>query len=83
MKDNGRNGFVAISAGNPTAVPTPDAWAATTAYRLDQVVTVGTGADEVQARCILAHTSGSGAALTSSGGTLGGDDSDNLSLIHI
>lgn len=81
MRENGRGGQLAISAGNPTAVPTPDAWAASTAYKLDQVVTVGSGADATQALCILAHTAGA-SGLTASSGVLSGDDAPNWMAIE-
>ena len=77
----GRGGQAAISGGSPTAVTAPSDWAASTEYERGDVVTVGSGGDAVQARCVLNHMSAaSGLAVT--GGALSGTQSDNWRLIQ-
>ena len=76
MRVNGRGGYAAISAGNPTAVTAPPDWAATEEYQLDQVVSAGAGAMKVEAQCIIAHTAAA-SGLTVTSGSLSGPDASN------
>ena len=79
---NGRGGMVAITSGNPTAVPNPPAWAAAEDYVLDDLVTVGSGTSAREALCVNGHTSTStGLSVTS--GALSGADADNWKLVAV
>ena len=80
MRTSGRGGYAAISAGDPTAVPAPPAWAAATTYKLDQVVSVGSGAATVQAQCVLPHTAAA-TGLSVAAGVLSGADASNWRLV--
>ena len=73
---NGRGGYVAISGGSPTAVEAPADWAASTQYSLDDVVSVGSGADRIEALCVLGHES-TASGLSESSGDLDGADKAN------
>ena len=75
MRLDGRGGAVILSGGDPTAVPDSQTWTAGTAYKLDQVVKVGSGTP-LYAICILPHTAAA-SGLTATGGTLGGTDFNN------
>ena len=82
-RTSGRGGFIAISGGSPVAVPSPAAWKTTaTDYVLDDIVTVGTGNDAVQAICIENHKSTATNGLTVSSGELSGADADKWDLLN-
>lgn len=79
---NGRGGFAAISAGSPTAVPAPKAWAAQTTYKLDDVVRVTTGNDKSDARCVLPHEAAANGLTAGSDGVIAGPDATNWKAIQ-
>lgn len=79
---SGRGGYVAISAGSPTAVPDATVWAASTTYVLDNVVQVTTGADTSVAVCVLPHESTAGGLTAAADGAIAGTDAANWEAVE-